>query len=180
MSTHQNTKSRTANRVLLAVLALWMVGSIGCAAQRVTVRNESESDMTIRLFVGDREDPRADDEGRVPLYHTEKHLAHLKTGRSHRFKLRKNKYFKREARDPVIRLWIESRAPVFAQDRENIREHWIELVSFPPVTITVTGEKNDLKFAASKGEITLVPKELWLDDPNPANRLRQATVTTQN
>ena len=47
------------------------------------------------------------------------------------------------------------------------REQWIELVSFPPVTIVVDGSRDDLKFVASQGEITFVPKALWLSHPDP-------------
>jgi len=157
-------------------LVIAILASPGCASHMVRVTNDSEADLTVRLFVGDRSDPKADEDGRVPMYHTEKHLAHLKVGDTTRFNLRKNKFYKRDARDPVVRLWIESRAPSFARDPGKVREHWIELVSFPPVGIDVVGPRNGLKFVASNGKVTLVPRELWIEDPDPYERLRHASA----
>lgn len=165
------------NLVRFALAVTLMTMFVGCGAgQYVKVRNNSNSDLTVRLYVGDRDDPRAEPGGRVPLYHTEKHLAFLRIGKSVNFKLRKNKFYKKEARDPVIRLWIESRAPVFADDPQQIRQHWIELVSFPPAVIDVQGVRNDLKFLATNGEVTLVPQSLWLDQPDPYKTTREANA----
>lgn len=165
------------NLIRLTLALTTMIMFVGCGAgQYVKVRNNSDSDLTIRLYVGDRDDPRAETGGRVPLYHTEKHLAFLRIGKSAKFILRKNKFYRKEARDPVIRLWVESRAPVFADDPQQIRQHWIELVSFPPANIDVQGVRNDLKFLATTGEVTLVPQSLWLEQPDPYKTTREANA----
>jgi len=155
------------DRLPLLVLLFTALMMVGCAGQYVTVRNQSDTDLTVRLYVGDRDDAAAQPGGRVPLYHTERHLARLKVGNSTTFHLRKNKFYKKEAHDPVIRLWFESRAPAFTNNPEEDREQWIEMVSFPPATIVVEGNRGELKYAATQGEISFVPKSLWLSHPDP-------------
>jgi len=170
-----NQREDTADRSLMTILyhlhlpalLLAVVALAGCAGQYVTVKNQSNTDLTVRLYVGDRDDPAAQPGGLVPLYHTERHMARLKVGGSTTFHLRKNKFYKKEARDPVIRLWFQSRAPAFASGPVGDREHWIELVSFPPATIVVDGSRDKLHYAATQGEISFVPRELWLAHPDP-------------
>ncbi|RMD64240.1 MAG: hypothetical protein D6824_04245 [Planctomycetota bacterium] len=142
---------------LLGALALAALG--GCAAGPVvTVRNRTAAPVAVAFWVSER----------VGGYEqTWKNMQgqsdRVDPGRSANFRL--SAY--RDAADPVLRMQVVTRGPSW----EPAYNYWFEVVTSPPLTITLTGPLDKIEASASRGLVAPIP---WARVP--AER-RAATLT---
>lgn len=138
----------------LAVGVSSLLGACGASGPTVGVRNDSDTAINARFYVGQREagvagltNPRKGPLMRVGPRQSSYDTLGFLSGYS-------------STEDSVVQVRLEPLGPSF----EGRREYWFELLPPGPYTIRAIGKSGTLTFErlSTRGRLVEVPREFWL------------------
>lgn len=146
----------------------------GCASSRVvSVRNRGEAPVNVTFWTSERiggfEQTWQGMQGQADRIDAGKHKAfHLGAYR--------------KAADPVLRMQVVTRGASW----ETAYNYWFEVVSTPPMKITLSGPPDRILAQSNHGEVEAVPWDLvpkerqQFDEPIPAPKASDGATTKQS
>lgn len=134
---------------LVGVLAVAATGLAGCTSG-VSMDNQSDTWLNVRYYVAT---PSSGDEGAMEFVSVGRQQ--IEPGTSSSFDLTSNPSFSTEG-ESVVHVLIE---PVSAT-WEIAQQYWIELLTPVPLSLSVSGDASELKFASEDAKFAHIPDQM--------------------
>ena len=151
-------KQRIAIWIIALFGGLTALGGCSSAKQRIEFVNASNTWLNVRFFV---EDPSQDSmltmdeathaQGAGAYVSEARHQ--VEPGASFRYDLAWNPNYMQQP-VPSVHVMVE---PVTPSWMPAAKQHWLELLTPPPVMIVTTGDGEELKFNSGGGTVAVIP-----------------------